>query len=319
MRRLSVPAGVRRALGLALLAASLAFLADAVYSDWAALAFHVEQSWFWAAAGIGAAAYAALLTLLAAAWALVTLAAAPGAGEGPAATLWPLIRAYGVSNLLKYLPGNVFHYGARQAMGARAGLPHRALAAASVTELALHVAAALAVAGGFLLLDRAVLGQAPPVPAGVTLDTGLAGAAGLAAGLGLLALIGPLFRRQGDRTGRPMRVLAVAFACQAAFFAGSGLIAALCLAALPAGGFSLTAGAFFLIAWLAGFATPGAPGGVGVREAALVLLLPGPADLAVALALLTRLVSSLGDVLFAAAVSVPTPKRPSQPGRESGP
>lgn len=58
--------------------------------------------------------------------------------------------------------------------------------------------------------------------------------------------------------------------------------------------------AAFAASWIAGFATPGAPGGIGIRETALIALLTplcGEAT-AVAAALELRLVTTLGDLLF---------------------
>ena len=56
----------------------------------------------------------------------------------------------------------------------------------------------------------------------------------------------------------------------------------------------------FIVAWLAGLITPGAPAGVGVREIVIVILLKGlvsESDLLLAV-LLTRVVTVGGDVLF---------------------
>ena len=56
----------------------------------------------------------------------------------------------------------------------------------------------------------------------------------------------------------------------------------------------------FTIAWLIGLVTPGAPAGLGAREAALVLLLAGlaPESTILVAAVIGRLVSTLGDLLF---------------------
>ena len=55
------------------------------------------------------------------------------------------------------------------------------------------------------------------------------------------------------------------------------------------------------LAWLTGFLVPGASGGLGVREATMLLLLTPQIGepTALALALSTRLITTLGDVLFA--------------------
>ena len=54
------------------------------------------------------------------------------------------------------------------------------------------------------------------------------------------------------------------------------------------------------VAWVAGFVTPGAPGGIGVREFVLVMLLKpyGLAEVAVTVAAQMRLVTVAGDFIF---------------------
>jgi len=100
--------------------------------------------------------------------------------------------------------------------------------------------------------------------------------------------------------GVPRLALAAVFCC--VFFAISGGIA---LAADYAIGdehrWSLFIASAYVLAWLTGFLVPGASGGLGVREAALLLLLtPQTGEpAALALALSTRLITTLGDVVFA--------------------
>jgi hypothetical protein len=77
-------------------------------------------------------------------------------------------------------------------------------------------------------------------------------------------------------------------------------------------GFFAVSGALAL-AWLAGFATPGAPAGVGVREAILILALTGSLgdEASTLVALAFRLVTTGGDVLlFALGAALPLPADP---------
>lgn len=62
----------------------------------------------------------------------------------------------------------------------------------------------------------------------------------------------------------------------------------------------LTIGTAYIISWIAGFVTPGASGGLGVREAAFVVLLNPFIDevTAMTLAILMRMVTTLGDGIF---------------------
>lgn len=178
---------------------------------------------------------------------------------------------YGRGVLLKYLPGSVFQYVSRQVEGSGAGLPQRQLAGASLKEVGLHIAASLSVAG------CCVVASAQPLLAGL-----------LGAGFASAAVLGrnPMLR---------------AFGYQFLAFTGFAAAAAIVGAVLLPGGASITLfAALFLLAWLAGFVVPIAPGGIGVREAAL-LALAGPTVAAAPLlaAVLALRVSSIaGDLLF---------------------
>ena len=67
---------------------------------------------------------------------------------------------------------------------------------------------------------------------------------------------------------------------------------------------------FFILAWLIGFVVPGAPGGLGVREAVILFLLGGvlKRDIVLLAAMIYRLMSILGDVLAYLISMVPMKK-----------
>ena len=215
------------------------------------------------ALGIGAA-YGIALTLLALGWGGMA-AGKPHARCSIAETL--MVYAPGV--IAKYVPGSVLQYGSRQLLGARFGLAQKAMARASLAEAALHVPIALC-AGAI------VAGAGP-------------------GGLAVLVAVGGFLLALGSSP------LVRAIGCQLAFFALFALFAALIAgSALGAAEPSRLAGAFML-AWVAGFLVPVAPGGLGVRESVLLAIAaplePAGATL-VAFALLTRFASSLGDAGF---------------------
>ncbi|MEQ8410972.1 MAG: hypothetical protein RIB52_05405 [Erythrobacter sp.] len=216
------------------------------------------------ALGTGAA-YGLALALLALGWG----AMAHGRGNAHLGVAEGLA-VYAPGVIAKYIPGSVFQYGSRQLLGSRFGLSQGAMVRASLVEAGLHVPAALICAAVLL--------------AG-------AGAAGLAAFIVLgaaLAVLGP-----GS--------LARAAGCQLAFFALFALFVAL-LAGIALGmGDPLRLAGIFMLAWVAGFLVPVAPGGLGVRESVLLALSaqvePSGAAIA-AFALLTRFATSLGDAGF---------------------
>lgn len=205
------------------------------------------------------------------------------------------VRVYGLSQISKYVPGNIFHLAARQSRGMAAGISGWAVAKSAAWELGL-----LAMGGAvFGLLVLPLLAEAVPV---------LLSALLFAAALGAAAVL--LRRLVGAGAVR-------AFAWQVAFLAASGLLFLGLLVLLgelgagerwgighdgagDGGGVWLTVLGAYILAWLAGLVTPGSPAGLGVRELVLLLLLEGLVDEAglVQAVVLARLVSALGDGAF---------------------
>lgn len=216
----------------------------------------------WSATILVGIAYGAALWFLAVGWGGV-------AANGARFRLNDRLAVYGPGVIAKYIPGSVFQYGSRQLLGADYGLEQKAMAKASLFEAGLHIFAAFA--AGVLLL-----------------------AGGGAIALALLALLGlalmvrggvPLIRALGGQ---------LVFFCAFAF-----LVALVARIALGLDQAYLLSG-IFMLAWIAGFLVPVAPGGLGVRESALLALTAhydAGASLA-AFALLTRLSTSIGDAGF---------------------
>jgi hypothetical protein len=204
------------------------------------------------------------------------------------------IRIYGLSQLAKYVPGNIFHLAGRQALGMAAGLPSRPLAKSMLWELAM-----IASAGAlFALLIVPLLWIALPV----WLSIGLFGA--VCAGVVVL-----VWRLLAPAIGK-------ALIWQISFLIVSGAVFLMLLelvasSDIPASLFPAVCGAYVL-AWLAGFVTPGAPAGVGVRELVLLFLMKGmvvEADLLLAV-VLGRAVTVLGDCsCFLAAMVISSPQK----------
>ncbi|MCE2542723.1 MAG: hypothetical protein J4F30_04700 [Acidobacteria bacterium] len=263
-------------IGLALAACSVAFVAARFlqYRDDLAAA-HVPRV-VWLAAPLFAALYAASSVLLASAWR--DLLAAQGQ---PAGLRW-CVGAYGLSQLAKYIPGNVFQFAGRQLIGVSGGLPHSVLA-----RSALHELLGLTAAGGLISLWAL-----PLVAVGLSwVSTPLVGAATVGLALATVRLVA------GARIARALGAhLLFLLAAATVFFWLLGLLAPhpdQAAAWLPIWG-------AYTAAWMAGFATPGAPAGLGVRELVLLFLLSGRVQeetLLVAVAL-ARLITVLGDLLF---------------------
>jgi glycosyltransferase 2 family protein len=212
-----------------------------------------------------------------------------------------------ISQIGKYLPGNVGHFAGRAVMGRTAGVPMGVTAGTLLIEMAwtLAIGAGFSALALVFYLDSSARISLPQV-----------GIAELGA-LAVLLLAGPwvgihavnrlapsLSARVGG--GKPLSPprLGTALAVSA--------LMALCFFVL---GLALQAQAIwffqvehapllpltflFTAAWLVGYVVPGAPGGLGVREAMMVVLLTPVvgAGAAVGLGISMRLVTLAGDGL----------------------
>jgi uncharacterized membrane protein YbhN (UPF0104 family) len=290
--------GLLRVLGLAISAVAVVWIGFRFAQSGALdLIAHapVARSNLMLAVGGAAVAYALALCVLALSWWRLTTALSTS--KPPAR---PIMATYAVTQYGKYLPGNVAHYALRHAWSRRYGLSHGALGLASILEAALLLIAAL---GLTLLADvRQLQGLS-------MLDPPLA----IALLLALLVVLGFALRFARRRsfvdrwhipTLPPTGVLAFCLACCTAFFVGgAGLLDGLAHTL----GFDVDSFAMLLAAsaasWAAGFVVVGAPGGLGVREAAFVALAGGALGESHALLLigLFRIVTFLGDTLLFAA------------------
>ncbi len=193
------------------------------------------------------------------------------------------MRAHGVSQLARYVPGGIFQFAGRQAIGVAAGLAGGGLAKTVLWEILLLVTAGATLG---LLAVPLVVSQVPSlliVP--------------------LLALVFGLARRFLG----PLRAQALVGYWILLGISGCVFVAVLALVqhtALPLPMVPSIAGAFVL-GWLVGFVVPGAPAGGGIREAALLFLLGQfvvHGDLLLAI-VVGRMVGVLGDALFFAIAS----------------
>jgi uncharacterized membrane protein YbhN (UPF0104 family) len=193
------------------------------------------------------------------------------------------IWSYGISQISKYIPGNIFHFASRQLIGSRAGISHAILSKSSIYELALIALTGLIFSALILPLIYSFI----PVAAGIVIFV-------------LLVIVVLLLLRRFFSS-----FMAAAFVFYLAFLVFYGLIFFILVRLVDtqgsvAGDLLLPFIGAAVVAWLAGLVTPGAPAGLGVREAVLLLLLStllsqGHLELAVVLG---RLVTASGDLFF---------------------
>lgn len=225
--------------GTVLTALSLAFVALFVARHWSDIG-GVNHPGFVVAAAL---VYAACVGLYALVWPLLLR-------QRP---IWPMVQIGLVSQVAKYIPGNVAHYLGRAAMAKAAGIPLKHSAGTTALEVGIGILAAVIVALVSIapLLSAVLLalfaGRMPVlITTACVLLTGLS-----------FALVA---RGMGDAEIIPLVSI-------------------------------------FAAAWLAGFVTPGAPAGIGLREGILIASLSPMigAGSAITAALLHRLVTALVD------------------------
>lgn len=203
------------------------------------------------------------------------------------------VHCYGISQLAKYVPGNIFHLAGRQAIGMSYGLPGMSLVKSSFWELSL-----LSYSGLLYLILVSIhwIPNFSPTGSGIFF---------LASAVVSLLAIGRFLGRS----------LAAAFGFYIIFLAISALLfsAVLFMAGnvIGLGYFEwVYISASFVVAWLCGLLTPGAPAGVGVREVVLLMLVGTlvPEDHLLIAVILGRLVTMIGDFgfyLWSATVTLP--------------
>ncbi|ESY91020.1 YbhN family protein [Mesorhizobium sp. LNHC209A00] len=210
------------------------------------------------------------------------------------------IRVFTRTQVYKYLPTNVIHLVGRFVLAARYGAAKDALSYAQVMEIILMILASGSVALLFSFSFLLKIGE----------DHGishyLASAVYIGAGLAALMLAPLVAGRYFQRTRKhvALSMAAISVACYGLFFLANGSIVVLLVHVLygPTIEWKMVIGVS-AAGWLLGFIVPGAPGGLGVREAVFIAGLSSvgiPAAAATAVAVAHRVVTLLGDVLLSA-------------------
>ena len=248
----------------------------------------------------GAGLYLTSLAVMAYSWRILLR----GFGEAPRRLHAEVIDLS--TQVAKYVPGNVAHLVGRVALAKTAGYSvTRSTAALFVEHVLAGYLAVLLVGIGILATPEAyaaVAGYLPPKPLLIAL---------LGAGIVLPFVMGPVNRAVGERMPQKLQELgghldqlrkrdvAWGLLLMTVFFGlGGGVVGYAAEAVIDRSIEPIPAIVVFAAAWVAGTSTPGAPGGMGVREMVLSLgLTPliggGPA---LSVALVTRLMTLLADL-----------------------
>ena len=219
------------------------------------------------------------------------------------------LRVYAKANIGKYLPGNVMHYVERNLFAGKLKLSQKQVAAASICEIVSLVSAAFFT--GMLLAFSKVRDTLAVIwQAGGVFNKWAVWLAAVVIPAVLAALYFAGRKKVRSRAAEKkisaadffsfFHTFAAAFLLYAAVLIVLGLILAVIyfyLGGRPTIRQALEMTAAYMIAWVLGFIIPGAPGGIGVRETALTLLLTPVTgrDMIVVLSVLHRLVTVAGD------------------------
>lgn len=190
---------------------------------------------------------------------------------------------YGISQISKYIPGNIFHFVSRQALGVTAGIPGGTYFKATIFELIL-------ISSGGALLSTYLLSLLSEILSvtkiSVILILSLATSFLLASRVRSLNVVYAF-------TSYLVYLMILSFV----------FVIVLTLSAEPLS-FQfkevIILSSAYIFSWVIGFAMPGAPAGLGVREFVLLILLENlvPEDALLNAILLSRIFTVGGDFIF---------------------
>lgn len=245
------------------------------------------------ATGMGSLIYSLACLLLVAAWNHLILLF--GGNPLPFRVALSL---YARTQIAKYIPGNILHMAGRHALGRCIGLPHITLVFSALGEVT-GLAAAASLLGLF---------AANAAIAGIVSWWNIAFSGMVLIIVIFLPGIWSFFRGRYPQLPalnslEIRRELVLVLTCYLIFFFLTGSI--LVFMIIVEYGINELRDAFtlylgFSLAWLVGFLVPGAPSGIGVREAIIIYYLEqlGYGSNSVLIALLFRLTTVIGDVVF---------------------
>ncbi|MDL5047211.1 hypothetical protein QQ054_14395 [Oscillatoria amoena NRMC-F 0135] len=192
------------------------------------------------------------------------------------------IKTYGITQLAKYLPGNIFHLASRQALGASVGLSHGVLVKSSLFELS-YIAFAASLYG-IVLLPHFIITWSFQWSLAVFIIMLLFFVFMIKCIAGIKLLVAFLYQNIYLIISSSVFFVLLSIISDE-MFNFSQIIIIICA---------------YIIACLVGFLTPGAPAGLGVREVVVIYLLKhlvSTPDLLMAV-VIGRAVNVLADFLF---------------------
>jgi len=220
-----------------------------------------------------------------------------------------IIHVYAKSNIAKYLPGNVMHYASRNLLGCKYDISHKDMIFSSALEVILKIISS------FLLVILLIRGQIFIVAEQLNEKTSINTTTILIiVGAMMVCTIAFLVYKNRKSLKGKLQIFPLVYAfISYVFVFVVNAVAFLAIAATlyPKTDFALiyTAG-IYIIAWLIGYLTPGSPGGIGIRETIMILMLGAvftPAGIT-QISVCLRLVTIIADLLAFAVDAIVTKK-----------
>ncbi|KAE8126925.1 lysylphosphatidylglycerol synthase domain-containing protein [Bifidobacterium tibiigranuli] len=218
------------------------------------------------------------------------------------------------SNLMKYIPGNIFQYVGRNEFAARYDVSHIKIASATIVDVALNVLSGFIIS---LLFFRSYIFDVVAHNRFVAIGAVICAA-------GLLALLVVIYaKRQWVKgvasrysyllSGRSIVTILECLAYYLCVLFAGGVLFALVVYWLLGEPFQLSSSLIlvsaYTLAWLVGFITPGAPAGIGIKEAVMIgavsATVASPAAITLAM-VVTRIIMTIADVLAFLAIPLIT-------------
>ena len=210
-------------------------------------------------------------------------------------------RIYGKSQIAKYIPGNIFHVLGRHILGSQVGIKHIVLAGATVYEILGLLSISILIGfGGMIIFGLGNIYFSLYQIILIFFTTLVITSLTIALVPYLMSLRGFILPYKG--IGDSFLNISKVYLFYFIFFLIAGLLLVVIVNIFLDINFIITAKlvVIFSIAWIAGFIIPGAPGGIGVREAVIIFFITpiiGEAQ-SIAVAIALRFITLLGDVWF---------------------
>ena len=208
---------------------------------------------------------------------------------------------YGKSQIAKYIPGNVFHVLGRHVLGKEAGIKNLVLAGATIYEILGLLSASILIGfSGMLIFGLGNIYFSSHQIILILMITLIVNILIIASAPYFMRLRGITIPHHGISSSlyNMIKIYLLYFI----FFLIAGLLLVYIVKIFLDLDINITGKliVIFSIAWVAGFIIPGAPGGIGVREAVIIFFITpivGEAQ-SVVVAVALRFVTLLGDVWF---------------------